>query len=354
MTAPRESDPRPGRRFTLETEPAPEAPETPAPEYLFDPTQAHHPPTPAAPDAAPGESEAAVTAGLAPPKRRRWGLLGLLVAGLGLGAGELALSMPAALAEGDWLGLGWGLLGLGAIGLGGGALARELWRLRRLRRHERLRETLGALPEASGRQAHATADQLRRQLGLDEDHPHWQAFLAAHEPHHDGRETQALLAHHLLAPRDREARRLISRMSGETAVMVALSPLTLVDMALVAWRHLSLIDRLCRLYGLELGYVARLRLFRQVLRDMAFAGASELASEAGMEWLSLNLAGRLSARAGQGMAVGLLGARLGLRAQRLTRPLAFDEAERPRVADLRRELWGRLKRLERREEDDKG
>jgi putative membrane protein len=141
-------------------------------------------------------------------------------------------------------------------------------------------------------------------------------------------------------------------MSGETAVMVALSPLTLVDMALVAWRHLVLVNRLCRLYGLELGYAARLRLFRQILRDMAFAGASELAGDAGMEWLSMDLAGRLSARAGQGLAVGLLGARLGLRAQRLTRPLAFDEAQRPRIADLRRELWGRLRRLERREEDD--
>ncbi|MBB3141153.1 TIGR01620 family protein [Halomonas organivorans] len=352
MTAPHDTDPRPGQRFSLDTAPSPdEAPdEAPAPGRRYDPDQAHHPLAATEPDSDAGE--AAVTAGLAPPRRRRWGLFGLLAAGLGLGAGELALSLPASLAEGDWLGLGWALLGLGAIGLGGGALAREVWRLRRLRGHERLREALSALPEATPRQARATAETLRRRLALDDDHPHWRAFLAAREPHHDGRETQALLAHHLLAPRDREASRLISRMSGETAVMVALSPLTLVDMALVAWRHLALIDRLCRLYGLELGYAARLSLFRRVLRDMAFAGASEMASEAGMEWLSLNLAGRLSARAGQGLGVGLLGARLGLRAQRLTRPLAFDEAERPRIADLRRELWNRLRRLERREDGE--
>ncbi len=79
---------------------------------------------------------------------------------------------------------------------------------------------------------------------------------------------------------------------------------------------------------------------------MAFAGATELASDASMQMLSLDLAGRLSTRAAQGLGVGLLGARLGLRTQRLTRPLAFDEAERPRLTDLRRELWQQLRRLE--------
>ncbi|XKE44287.1 TIGR01620 family protein [Halomonas organivorans] len=345
MTAPRDSDPQPGRRFPLD-DPAP-ADEPPAPGRRFAPKRDSRP---LARPEAPEASEAGMDATLAPPRRRRWALLGLLVGGLGLGAVELALSLPAALATGDWLALGWGLLGLGAIGLGTAALARELWRLRRLRAHERLRDALAAMPEMPPRQALATATALRDRLGLDADHPHWRAFLAARQPHHDGRELQSLLTHHLLAPRDREARRLISRMNGETAVMVALSPLTLVDMALVAWRHLALIDRLCRLYGLELGYAARVRLLRWVLRDMAFAGASELAGEAGMEWLSMDLAGRLSARAGQGLAVGLLGARLGLRAQRLTRPLAFEEAQRPRLADLRRELWGRLRRLEGREE----
>lgn len=75
-------------------------------------------------------------------------------------------------------------------------------------------------------------------------------------------------------------------MSGETAIMVAISPLTLVDMALVAWRSLAMVDRLCRLYGLELGYASRLRLFRNVLHNMAFAGASELATDASMDMLA--------------------------------------------------------------------
>ncbi|MBB3191509.1 TIGR01620 family protein [Halomonas cerina] len=336
-------DPRPSRRFDLD-EPPP-SPADPDPRRHFAPDL---PSRALAPSPAPETpADQALSAGLAPPRRRHRGLLALLLGALGLGAAELVLTLPSALAGNDWLALGWQLLGLGAIGAGITALLRELWRLRRLRRHEHLRQALSRLPERRPKQALSLAERLKRQLDLDDDHPHWVAFQAARQPHHDGHDLQTLLAHHLLAPRDREARRLISRMCGETAVMVAVSPLTLVDMGLVAWRHLALIDRLCRLYGLELGYAARLRLLRQVLRDMAFAGASEMAAQAGMELLSLNLAGKLSARAGQGLGIGLLGARLGLRAQRLTRPLAFAADEQPRVADIRRELWQQLRRLER-------
>ncbi|MGY6565715.1 MAG: YcjF family protein [Halomonadaceae bacterium] len=341
---PTENDPRPARRFTLD-EPAAPSPETPRARLDFDSQL----PTQPLEEAPVSRAERDLEASLGRPRKRRWGLLTLLGGGIVLGSVELALRLPQALLGGDWLSGGWHLLGLAAIALGAGALLREAWRLRRLKRHDALRGRLARLPEADATEALSLARTLKQQLGLDDDHPHWQAFLAAREPHHGGAEIQQLLAHHLLAPRDRQARRLISRMSGETAVMVAVSPLTLVDMFLVAWRNLAMIDRLCRLYGLELGYASRLRLLRNVLYNMAFAGATEMASDAGVELLSLNLAGRLSARAGQGMGVGLLTARLGLRTQRLTRPLVFGEGEAPRMADLRSELWQQLRRLEKQE-----
>ncbi|WP_355661521.1 TIGR01620 family protein [Halomonas salifodinae] len=342
------SDPRPGQRFSLDE--TPPARDDPRPGQRFDDLDAGRP---LDETIEPERAEAVLDAGLARPRKRRWGLLTLLGGALGLGALEGAQTLYRASLGGDWLAGGWSLLLLLALGLGGTALGRELWRLRRLRRHDRLREALETLPQTGPTEARALAERLRRQLGLDDDHPHWRGYLAARAPHHDGAETAVLLAHHLLAPRDREARRLISRMSGDTAVMVALSPLTLVDMALVAWRNLALVDRLARLYGLELGYASRLRLLRAVLYNMAFAGASELASEAGMELVSMNLAGRISLRGAQGLGIGLLSARLGLRTQRLARPLAFAEAEAPRLKDLRRDVWQRLRRLETPAESDK-
>ncbi|WP_409257259.1 TIGR01620 family protein, partial [Klebsiella pneumoniae] len=94
---------------------------------------------------------------------------------------------------------------------------------------------------------------------------------------------------------------------------------------------------------IELGYYSRLRLFRLVLLNIAFAGASELVREVGMDWMSQDLAARLSARAAQGIGAGLLTARLGIKAMELCRPLPWIADDKPRLGDFRRELIGQLK-----------
>ena len=85
--------------------------------------------------------------------------------------------------------------------------------------------------------------------------------------------------------------------------MIAVSPLALVDMAFIAGRNLRLINRIATLYGIELGYYSRLRLFKLVLLNIAFAGARELVREVGMDWMSQDLAARLSTRAAQGLSL---------------------------------------------------
>ncbi|SQC92409.1 Domain of uncharacterised function (DUF697) [Cedecea neteri] len=54
-----------------------------------------------------------------------------------------------------------------------------------------------------------------------------------------------------------------------------------------------------------------------MLLNIAFAGASELVREVGMDWMSQDIAARLSARAAQGIGAGLLTARLGIKAMEL-------------------------------------
>ncbi len=96
-------------------------------------------------------------------------------------------------------------------------------------------------------------------------------------------------------------------------MIVAVSPLALVDMAFVAWRHLRLINKLAALYGVKLGYFSRIRLIRMVLFNIAFAGATDVIRDIGMDWLSQDLTAKLSARVAQGIGVGLLTARLGIK-----------------------------------------
>ncbi|MDX7017809.1 DUF697 domain-containing protein, partial [Klebsiella aerogenes] len=75
---------------------------------------------------------------------------------------------------------------------------------------------------------------------------------------------------------------------------------------------------------------------------IAFAGATELVREVGMDWLSQDLAARLSTRAAQGIGAGLLTARLGIKAMELCRPLPWID-NKPKLSDFRKELIGQLK-----------
>ncbi len=218
---------------------------------------------------------------------------------------------------------------------------RRLWRLRQ-RAHERdeARDLLHSHGTGKGR---AFCEKLAQQAGIDQSHPALQRWYASiHETQND-REVVSLYAHLVQPVLDAQARREISRSAAESTLMIAVSPLALVDMAFIAWRNLRLINRIATLYGIELGYYSRLRLFKLVLLNIAFAGASELVREVGMDWMSQDLAARLSTRAAQGIGAGLLTARLGIKAMELCRPLPWIDDDKPRLGDFRRQLIGQVK-----------
>lgn len=292
-----------------------------------------------------GTTEAAVDAALR-PKRSLWRKM------VGLGLGVFGLSVIGqgvqwahnAWVTQDWVALGGCAAGALIIGAGVGSVLGEWRRLYRLRQraHERdeARELLHSHSTGRGR---AFCEKLAAQAGLDQGHPALQRWQAAiHETQND-REVVTLYAHIVQPVLDAQARREISRSAAESTLMIAVSPLALVDMAFIAWRNLRLVNRIAALYGIELGYYSRIRLFRLVLLNIAFAGASELVREVGMDWMSQDLAARLSARAAQGIGVGLLTARLGIKAMEVCRPLPWLEDDKPKLGDFRRQLLTQMK-----------
>ncbi|WP_437612872.1 YcjF family protein [Erwinia sp. V71] len=338
--------------------------ETPA-EPLIKPAQAFEPQSAAQfmvqPDDGPealeeSAGERAVEAALR-PKRSLWRKM--VGAGLGL-FGVSVVAQGVQWIHNAWLAQDWATLGAGVAGglivaAGAGALTTEWRRLYKLRARAEERDTGRELlsSHALG-QGREFCQKLARQAGLDQGHPalqRWQASL--HETHND-REIVVLYAQLVQPVLDRQARREISRSAAESTLMIAVSPLALVDMAFIAWRNLRLVNRIAAIYGIELGYFSRLRLFRLVLLNIAFAGASELVREVGMDWVSQDIAARLSARAAQGIGVGLLTARLGIKAMELCRPLPWLEEDKPRLGDFRRELVVQLKEtLQKKEQTEK-
>ncbi|WP_147198109.1 YcjF family protein [Pantoea sp. CCBC3-3-1] len=292
-----------------------------------------------------GAGEKAVEAALR-PKRSLWRKMvkaGLAVFGASIVAQGVQWAHNAWVQQ-DWIAMGGCVAGGLVVCAGAGSLIAEWRRLYRLRERAEERDVARDLLHSHGvGKGREFCEKLARQAGLDQGHPalqRWQASL--HETHND-REIVALYAQLVQPVLDLQARREIGRSAAESTLMIAVSPLALVDMAFIAWRNLRLVNRIAVIYGIELGYFSRLRLFRLVLLNMAFAGASELVREVGMDWMSQDLAARFSARAAQGIGAGLLTARLGVKTMELCRPLPWLENDKPRLGDFRRDLVTQLK-----------
>ncbi|OOF58185.1 TIGR01620 family protein [Rodentibacter myodis] len=185
--------------------------------------------------------------------------------------------------------------------------------------------------------------EIAKSLHLDTQSPsivQWQAQL---NEAYSAQEVAQLFSHQVLKPFDEKAKKLIGKMTAESAVVVAISPLSLVDMFFVAWRNIRLINQIATIYGIELGYFTRIHLFRMVLVNIAFAGVTEVVQDISMDWLSQDITAKFSARVAQGIGVGLLTARLGVKAMEFCRPLAFQASEKPKLSHIQKELLTTLK-----------
>ncbi|MGC2867036.1 YcjF family protein [Proteus vulgaris] len=244
----------------------------------------------------------------------------------------------------DWIALGAASAGGLIVVAGIGSVITEWRRIYRLRQRaderDKAKELLYSHAMGNGR---SFCEKLAKQAGISSQHPaliRWQSAL--HDTHND-KEVLELYSQLVQPILDKQARAEISRSAAESTLMIAVSPLAMVDMAFIGWRNIRLINRIAEIYGIELGYYSRLKLFRLVLVNIAFAGATELVREVGMDWLSQDLAARLSTRAAQGIGAGLLTARLGIKAMELCRPLPWIDDNKPKLGDFRKELIGKLK-----------
>lgn len=258
--------------------------------------------------------------------------------------------------QNQWIYFAFAIVSFIFVIFGTGAVLNEWKRLLQLKKRDRLKYrsqhilhgksavTFGKIPgDESFRQGKILCLEAAKSMKLDEQHPamvRWQKQISES---HSGQEVAYLFSQNVLQRIDTEARKIITRNAAESAVIVAISPLAVADMFFIAWRSIRLVNQLAKLYGIELGYFSRIRLLRMVLLNIALAGAAELVQELGMDWLSRDITAKLSARAAQGIGVGLLTARLGIKTMEFCCPLAFRQDEKPRLNMIYRELLGTVK-----------
>jgi putative membrane protein len=270
--------------------------------------------------------------------RAAWTAGGILVsAGISLAADRLIRDLFAA---NEWLGwAGIGVLAifvLAVIVLG----AREIFALRRLRVLDALKGD-AALASADNDQ-HAAQRVASRLEGIYADRADLaraRQSVADHVPHmFDGTEIVALAERSLMAPLDARAKALTAASARRVALVTAVSPRALVDIAFVVYESIRLAGAIAALYGARPGFFGFWRLTGAILAHLAVTGGLVLTDGIVEQLVGQGIAAKLSARLGEGVVNGLMTVRVGIAAMRVVRPLPFETQKQPVVRDFVPEL----------------
>ncbi len=247
----------------------------------------------------------------------------------------------------------YGIIFTCLLALASSSLLSEWSTLRQFKRRQTLKQQAQQLllqtkqaTEYKTKQAINVADfcqQITDNLPCDlisEQEQNWQEALNGE---YSSNELLQLYSRLVLTKVDEKAMREVAKFSTESVVLVALSPVALIDMLIMLWRNLRMINKVAGLYGLKLGYWSRIKLIRQVFVNMVYAGSSELITDFGTDMIGADLLGKLSGRLAQGLGAGMLTARLGVKTMQLCRPIPFDD--KPKLGHVRKEMLTTIKSL---------
>ena len=146
-----------------------------------------------------------------------------------------------------------------------------------------------------------------------------------------------------MTPLDARARSLTAASARRVALVTAVSPRALIDVAFVIWESVRLGGAIARLYGARPGLWGSVRLMGAILSHLAVTGGLVLTDGVVEQLVGQGLAARLSQRLGEGVVNGLMTVRVGIAAMRVVRPLPFTAQAQPIVKDFLPELVNVLK-----------
>lgn len=270
--------------------------------------------------------------------RIAWTAAGILVSlALGLAAERLIAEL---FATQPWL--GWVALAVLAILVMALVVivVREVASLLRLRALDRLRhDALAALVSDRNKDGAAITRELLEIYARRPDLARPRDELESNARHvFDGAEHVRLGERLLMAPLDLRARALTAASARRVALVTAVSPRALIDIAFVIFESVRLGGDIARLYGARPGFIGTWRLIGAILAHLAVTGGLVLTDGVVEQLVGQGLAAKLSARLGEGVVNGLMTVRVGIAAMRVVRPLPFEVVKQPMVKDFIPEL----------------
>jgi putative membrane protein len=170
--------------------------------------------------------------------------------------------------------------------------------------HKRIDEFINFVERNPQDQLRQRAGRLRSQLHL----------------HSDPKQAVQELEEYLLKAIDKSVDQLIERRAAQVAVGTSLAT-GLFDSIIVVTQAVSLINLISQSYSGRPGILGTIRLLRGALAIAVFAEVAEQATELLADALATKALAKLGGRLGQGLANGLLIARLGHAVKRQCRPV---------------------------------
>ncbi len=143
-----------------------------------------------------------------------------------------------------------------------------------------------------------------------------------------------VLENELLGPLDQLAGNEVEAAARQVAIVTALVPMALADVAAVLVANLRMIRRVAEIYGGRSGFLGSWRLTRAVLAHLVATGSVSVGEDMLKPVLGGSILSKLSRRFGEGLVNGALTARVGVAAMEICRPMPFYALRRPSVPGM--------------------
>ncbi len=146
----------------------------------------------------------------------------------------------------------------------------------------------------------------------------------------------------ILQKLDTLARDKITKYSTQTAISTAISPVAFIDALLIISRSHIMVTEIAKIYGYKPNFLGRLSLYKRVFGILAFASVTDILANHSHDLLGNSFLSKLSMHSAQGVANGILVARVGLSTIKACRPLSYNKKGEGFLGNLSKSIAKKL------------
>lgn len=141
---------------------------------------------------------------------------------------------------------------------------------------------------------------------------------------------------------DEKAKNIILNYASQTAVSTAISPVAFIDAILIISRSHAMITDVSKLYGYKPNFIGEMVLVKSVIINLAFASVTELLTHHSGDVVGSSMLSKLSLHGAQGVANGVLTARVGLGTIKSVRPIIYKDKNEGFLKNLTKNIINKI------------